>query len=539
MLQPGSVSAELQTLGEADDAPLRRNLEFVTLGWVFGSVWMTATAGAPLTRFASELHASPWQFGLLTAMPFLASLLSLPASLLIERTGARKQIFLSGLYFQRTLWFAIALLPLWIVSRHGFADAPRAVFWFLLLTFFMHAGNAVGGPAWVSWMADLVPGRLRGKYFSRRRQWGILPALPVAVLVGWVLDRNATGPIQTLQWCAVIFMCAAVCGIVDIHVFHFVPELRPAPRRGAGLLKAMLRPLRDRRFLIFGGFTATMTFALCFMTQFVALYVIERLGVSSSQTQLMLIAGPMLAQLCVLGVWGAAADRMGKKPVLVIAGAGLVPVGLGWVMVGPSTLWLGYVLMAAGAALWAGVEVANFNLVLGMAGGQRAEDRSTPASFSARACPPCPANDRPDADDAVRASMSRADAAADANGGTAYVATNSVIINVAGCLGGLAAGLIAQSLRHWSWQPLPGMKTFTSFDVLFAISGVLRLAAVVIFLPYLAEPGAKSVAETLRFIAAQFCSAALAVLMTPARLLARLRPEPVERTLGPDVAAPT
>lgn len=476
----------------ADPVPLRRNLEMVTLGWVFGSVWMTATAGAPLTRFATELHASPWQFGLLTAMPFLASLLSLPASLLIERTGARKRIFLYGLYFQRMLWFAIALLPLWIVSRHGFADAPRAVFWFLLLTFLMHAGNAVGGPAWVSWMADLVPGRVRGKYFSRRRQWGILPAIPAAVLVGWVLDRNGTSPIQTLQWCAVIFMCAAVCGIVDIHVFHFVPELRPAPRRGAGLFKAMLRPLRDRRFLVFGGFTATMTFALCFMTQFVALYLIERLGVTSSQTQLMLIAGPMLAQLLVLGAWGAAADRMGKKPVLVIAGAGLVPVGLGWVLVGPGDLWLGYVLMAAGAALWTGVEVANFNLVLGMAGGKReggADDQRTE------------------------------------NGGTAYVATNSVIVNVAGCLGGLSAGLIAQGLKDWSWQPLAGMKTFTSFDVLFLLSALLRLASVVIFLPHLSEPGAKSVGETLRFMVGSLSGGAMNFLAAPARFMARFRPE--------------
>ena len=504
---PESTQSDLLPPAEGGEpTALRRNLEIVSLGWVFGSVWVTATAGAPLTRFATELHASPWQFGLLTAMPFLASLLSLPASLLIEHTGARKTIFLTGLYFQRALWFAVALVPLWIVSRHGFDDAPRAVFWFLLLTFFMHAGNAVGGPAWVSWMADLVPGRVRGKYFSRRRQLGILPALPVALLVGWLLDHNGTGPISTLQWCAVIFMCAAVCGLMDIHLFHYVPDVRPAPRRGAGLLRAMVRPLRDRRFLVFGGFTATMTFALCFMTQFVSLYLIQQLGVTSSQTQLMLIAGPMLAQLLVLGAWGAAADRMGKKPVLVIAGAGLVPVGLAWVLVGPSDLWLGYLLMAAGAALWTGVEVANFNLVLGMAGGaKRDEADAARAADGNAAAKPSPA----DEDDAA--------------GGTAYVAVNSVIINVAGCFGGLAAGLIAQGLKDWSWQPIAGAKTFTSFDVLFVLSGVLRLVSVVVFLPHLSEPGAKSVGETLRFIAANLYEAACSLVAAPARRIARLR----------------
>ena len=57
------------------------------------------------------------------------------------------------------------------------------------------------------------------------------------------------------------------------------------------------------------------------------------------------------------------------SPVLAIASLGLVPIGLGWCLVSPGCLWLGYLLSAAGAALWAGVEVANLNLVLEMAGG--------------------------------------------------------------------------------------------------------------------------------------------------------------------------
>src|SRR3954469_22716734 len=93
--QTGDLSATRE-----GQAPLRQTLELVTLTWVFGAVWNTTVTGAPLTRFAAELHASPWQFGLLTAMPFIGSLLSLPASLMIERTGARKMFFLVGTYLQ-------------------------------------------------------------------------------------------------------------------------------------------------------------------------------------------------------------------------------------------------------------------------------------------------------------------------------------------------------------------------------------------------------------------------------------------------------
>jgi hypothetical protein len=159
---------------------LRRAMALVIVAWMFGSVWMTATSGSPITLFAHHLRASKFEFGLLAALPFIASLVSMPASLVTERTGRRKAIFLWALYIQRALWFAIAVVPVWIVSRYGFRVAQAAMVTFLVLLFVVHALNAIGGPAWVSWMADIVPDRVRGKYFSRRRQWGIVSAVPAA-----------------------------------------------------------------------------------------------------------------------------------------------------------------------------------------------------------------------------------------------------------------------------------------------------------------------------------------------------------------------
>ena len=59
--------------------------------------------------------------------------------------------------------------------------------------------------------------------------------------------------------------------------------------------------------------------------------------------------------------------------------------------------------------------------------------------------------------------------------------------------------------------------------MLFVLSGVLRLVSVVVFLPHLSEPGAKSVAETLRFITANLYQAASNLVTAPVRHVARLR----------------
>ena len=474
--------------GPPRGAELRRTLGVVTVAWMFGSVWLTATSGAPLTLFARGLRASEFEFGLLSALPFIASLLSLPASLAIDRTGARKKIFLWGLYLQRLLWFPIALAPVLIVKHFGIAAAGAAMGLFLVLVFIMHTGQAIGGPAWVSWMADIVPDRSRGKYFSRRRQWGILTAIPAAFIAGWLLDRlyapgEPSNYLTTLWWCAIIFMAAAVFGIVDIAAFHFVPEVRAAPRHHEPLRSIFAQPLRDPQFLWFAGFVATLVFAISFMGQFVTLYFIDRLKITSVQTQLILLIAPMLAQLAVLPVWGHAADRMGNKPVLAIASLGLVPIGLGWCFMSREMLWLGYVLSAAGAALWAGVEVANFNVVLEMAGSA-------------------------DADDPEK------------QGGSNYVAVNSVIINLAGCFGGLASGALAQSLRTWNWHVgMLGLGTFTFYELLFLISGVLRLLAAAVFLPHIHEPESRPTHEALRFMTANIYNNLFNAVLLPLRMM--------------------
>lgn len=149
---PSPLSAPPALTSSPRPWPLRRSLETITLAWVFGAVWQNSTTGAPLTLFAQGLGASKFQFGLLAALPFVASLVAVPASLLIEWTGRRKIVFLHGLYLQRALWFAIALAPFWVACRSGGAAPGRAVRLLLLLAFAMYAAGSFGSPAW-TWTA--------------------------------------------------------------------------------------------------------------------------------------------------------------------------------------------------------------------------------------------------------------------------------------------------------------------------------------------------------------------------------------------------
>lgn len=456
------------TLNHLDDLHPRHRrsaLTKVTVAWMFGAVWFVAIAGAPFTKFASALGATPWHFGLLAAMPHIATLLSLPASLWIDSSGRRKQIFMVALLTQRFNWFAIGIIPpLFFFSdaKHG---AAIGLYAFLFMMAISHTCQAIGSPAWVSWMADLVPDRVRGAYFGRRRQLGFFTQIPCAYLAGFLLDWLVpSGDVgSTLRWCGIIFLVSTLFGVVDIVLFHWVPDVPPRRAGSTPMWVTLVRPLKDRNFLWFCAYIATLWFAVVPMGQFATLYLIEELNFKSRDVQLMLLVAPMLGQFFVTPIWGRMADRVGRKPMLALSSLLLVPVGFGWALMNFGHIWLGYVLAVAGAMLWVAVEIANFNLVLEMSG---SDDTGT------------------------------------AGRGSGYTSVNSVILAVAGTLGGLGAGWLMTSLHHveftLGFESLA--RPFGNYEILFAASAVIRLIATLTLLPRVHEPEAGTTREAIEFM---------------------------------------
>lgn len=437
----------------------------VTVAWMFGAVWFVAVAGAPFTKFASALGATPWHFGLLAAMPHIATLVSLPASLWIDSSGKRKSIFMVALLTQRFTWFAIGIIPPLFFFSDAKYGATIGLYAFLFMMAISHTCQAIGGPAWVSWMADLVPDKIRGTYFAKRRQLGFFTQIPCAYLAGFILDWLApTGDVgSTLRWCGIIFLFSTACGVVDILMFHWVPDV--APRRAAStpMWITLVRPLKDRNFLWFCAYVAMLWFAVVPMGQFSTLYLIEELKLDSRNVQLMLLVAPMLGQFLVTPIWGRMADKVGRKPMLALSTLLLAPVGFGWCLMNFGWIWLGYVLAISGAMLWVAVEIANFNLVLEMSG---SDDTGTGGR------------------------------------GSGYTSVNSVILAIAGTLGGLGAGWLMTGLKDVSFTFgfTSLARPFGNYEILFAASAVLRLLATILFLPRVHEPTAGTTREAIEFM---------------------------------------
>lgn len=465
---------------------LRHQLALVTIAWMFGSVWANATAGAPLAEFARRLGATNFQFGILSALPFITSLACLPAAWWTERWGRHKPIFFIGGFGQRYLWLFMGWIPWWFLRHAGGTDSGAAMMVFLVMMLVAYAAGNLTGPPWTSWMADLCPSRLFGRYFSRHRQLSILTGLPAAILSGYLMDRWR-GSDNSMLLIVTIFSVAAVFGIIDIHTFHVIPDIVKPPRQ-THMLRQLSGPLKNHQFIWFVSFVAVLMFAVSFMGWFLTLYLQEVVKLSSTGIQMIVLVAPMLAQLPMLPVWGHAADRMGRKPVLALASLGLVPVGLGWCFMNHGGFILGFILSALGGMLWCGVEMVNLNLVL-----QSSADN-------------------------------------DHTGGSTYVALNTIIVSVAGCAGSLTAGCIGTWMKDWQW--VTAFKTFSFYDVLFVLSAVLRLLAAVAFLPHIHEPTAQPAGQTLGFMTANIYNNLFSAVMQPLRAIGLMKDPPTDKPNG-------
>ena len=453
---------------------LRSSLRMVTIAWLFGAAWMYITTGATQTRYAKLLHMPEFGFGLMAAVPYLTALAQLPASFFIERYGYRKLLFLWAGVIHRALWLVVAAIP-WLVPQESAWGALLGVLGLSALA------AQVATPAVLAWFADIIPRRIRGRYLSRRAQVGQVAGVVVTLLTGYSLDLSgALGDRALLRTISFAFAVAAVSGVLDFVCLVPVPDPRPHhPHPGLRLWTLLRQPLANREFRLYLGFNATLIFAIGFIGQFVWLYVFDVVGFSNTHANLLLVVIPLLVAMLSYPFWGRVMDRVGRRPVLLVAGFLIVHGAVGWIFVTKTNWWVGYITVLLATWAWPGVELANLNFLLGMSESKQGRGL-----------------------------------------GSAYVAITSVVVAIAGTLSGLFGGAVAHALEGWRGTLLGWPLTY--HGVLFLVSAALRLASLG-WVVAMREPRAQATWSVVRLVASSTYSNLQQAVLMPARGWWRLR----------------
>ncbi|MFS8664928.1 MAG: MFS transporter [Limnochordales bacterium] len=335
------------------------------------------TSYVPL--YGHSLGATPAQIGLLVALPnLLTNVLQVPWALLTERLGRRKQIMMLGAVGGRLLWLPLALLP-WI------APSPKAAVLVLMIAVSLRAAVAgMATPAWTSLMADLVPRQVRGVYFANRNLLVNLAGFAATLLAGFLVRVGGEpGGYQ------LVYAFAVAAGIAAGVYMAQMPDLpwQGAPagqgaahpgeaREGPVPPAAATRGARARWLRLLAVFRQEPVFTRYCYTAFLwtwavnlpaplyAVYLVRDLGGPEAMWGLVTAAN-FLCTVIAQRYWGFLSQQLGEKRIMLLSGAGasILPV-----------LWLGLPVPALaiaanglGGFVWAGYNLASFNLLLALA----------------------------------------------------------------------------------------------------------------------------------------------------------------------------
>ncbi len=308
--------------------------------------------------------------GLILAMRHIVGLLRLGAPALIGRLFDRKQ-FCIGSY----LASAIVLLCLPLVAAPGMLSSANASLAALVVLWCVyHLLQYFGTIALWSWLGDLVPLRIRGRFIGRRNRWtvgGEAAAMLASGLFVWGwLYLHPGEP----KWIA--YIIPAVIG-----GFFMIGALVPLTRmsrtetgrvvRQGATARDVAAPFFDKRFLMLILFGCSFSLANG-LTQSVQYSFPKNVLFAGSLAEaglflmLALMTLMKLGQLSISPWMGRLADRLGNRPVM-IASLLLVAQGpLFYFIASPEQWW-----WIAGAWLvwiaYAGLNVCLPNLMLKLA----------------------------------------------------------------------------------------------------------------------------------------------------------------------------
>jgi MFS family permease len=284
-----------------------------------------------------------------------AALALLPGARLDERFESRRQIVVVASVLHRLLLIAIALVPLLF---------PRgAIYAFIALVAVRSFFSQLGFPAWSAFSADLVPARIRGRYFGSRNI-----GLGVAALIFTPLAGVLAQAIGIPMGYQVGFIIAGLVGFAATGIFARIPQ--PPRERSAGVVQVDTKQsvwslLRSHpRFAAFSAVAVLWNLSIMVAGPYFSVYIVRNLGASPTQIGL-LAAANSLFNIGGQRVWGRVNDRKGAAWVMGLTGL-LIPLIPAFYAVAPNPWWLIAVECFSGFA-WSGYSLANFNLMLGLA----------------------------------------------------------------------------------------------------------------------------------------------------------------------------
>ncbi len=401
---------------------LERALHLSTLeGMLYGA--MQGVGEHFTSAYALALGATNGQIAVLVSAP---QLLGAATQVVAARMGnlirRRKRWLLAAALGQDLLWLPVLFL--------GFLSLPDswAVWWLIGMLAAYTAFSALASLVWGSIIAEVVPDRIRGRYFGGRSRWATLANMGAFFAAGGLLyllrDQGLWGFAGVFGLAFVFRALSSGLLTTLVEVPHTAEAHTPL---GFGrFTRELFTTNLGRALLYFFAVSFVVNLASPYFTPYM-LRDLKFNYLTFTLLEMATIVGSVLS----VTQWGAVADRAGNRRMLQVSGALIGVVPLLWLF-SSNVYWLAFAQLYSGV-VWAGFNLVSVNFIY---------DATAP------------------------------------EGRIAYLGYFNAGVGLAVATGALAGGV----LLHY----LPQVNGSAMLSI-FLVSGVLRLLVGAVFLPRIQE----------------------------------------------------
>jgi len=389
---------------------------------------MSGLTGDYVTPYALALNASNAQIGFLSAFSGLIPPISQIFGSRVMEKYSRKQIIFLFVTLQALMWLPIALLSLffWKNLLTNYLPAILIIFYTLYAVL-----GAIAGPSWFSLLGDIVPEKIRGKYFGRRNKICGFVTLISAMIAAFLLDYFKTKGLILLGF-SILFVLASFFRLISATTFkkHYEPKLNLNKDYYFSIWQ-FIKKAPTNNFGRFVLFVASIYIGVTIAGPFFSVYMLKELGFSFTTYMFVNISGSIFS-LLFMPIWGKFSDKYGNRELLKIGSIFVSLLPIMWVF-SKSSLYIILVPQLISGIGWAAFNLAASNFIY---------DSVTPQRRGL------------------------------------CVAYYNILVGVGIFIGGSVGGYLAQYLYS---------SLVSKFILIFIISGLVRTLASLIFIPKIKE----------------------------------------------------
>ncbi len=336
----------------------RRGMKYSIVEGIFATIFIALSTGAFLIGYALMLGAKELVIGIIGAIPFVSQTMQILGAYLLRKYKSPRRIGIVASVLNRWIWVVLIFLPFLNLS-----DRTKILI-FLLVLFISSSFGSVLANVWTTWIGEIVPRSVWGRYFGQRTAYTNVVNIVVFFVSAFILDHLKRSDIKTGY-----FVITSICflsGVITTFLFRCHPDVEININNENSLADEVLKPLKDRSFRRFILFFAQWNFSVGLSASFMSFHMLKNLKVDFSTIAIFNMI-TMGINIFILRWWGKLIDKFGAKNVLMFNASNIAYIPVLWLLATPDFLLPLYLDAILTGIAWSGFNLAAFNIPLSKA----------------------------------------------------------------------------------------------------------------------------------------------------------------------------